>query len=145
MSERDTMSKKEPEKKLVGQWRKIHGAIWLFGLAVLIWKGWMWPGILFLIAFSAIVEIVIMRFVPSSYVEEEPEGSTLSQKPAPPISPPPFMGTVGENVSYHPEQLPTNCPRCGAPSRGHEVKWTSPYSADCSFCGANLPLTKPSP
>ena len=33
----------------------------------------MWPGILFLLAFSAIVEIVIMRFVPSSYVEEESE------------------------------------------------------------------------
>jgi len=138
------MSRQEPKKKLVGQWRNLHGAIWLIGLAILIWKGWMWPGILFLLAFSAILEFVIVRFVPSSYIEEE-ELPTSSQKPAPPISPPPFMGTVGENATYHPEQLPTNCPRCGAPSRGHEVKWTSPYSADCSFCGANLPLTKPSP
>jgi hypothetical protein len=137
------MSRQEPKKKLVGQWRNLHGAIWLIGLAILIWKGWMWPGILFLIAFSAILEFVIVRFVPSSFVEEPAEAPTLSQKPAAQNAPSPFMGTSGDNVTYHPEQLPTNCPRCGAPARGHEVKWTSPYSADCSFCGANLPFTKP--
>jgi hypothetical protein len=139
------MSRQEPKKKLVGQWRNLHGAIWLIGLALLIWKGWMWPGILFLIAFSAILEFVIVRLVPSSYVEEEVEPSASSQNSAPSVFSPPFTATAGESITYHPEQLPTNCSRCGAPARGHEVKWTSPYSADCSFCGANLPLSKPSP
>jgi len=136
------MAKDEPKKKLVGQWRNLHGAIWLIGLAILFWRGSFWPGILILIAISALIQIAIMRFVPNSYVEEVPQTPISSEMPDPPLSLQPFLGTLGEKVVNHPEQLPTNCPRCGAPSRGHEVKWTGPYSADCAFCGANLPLAK---
>jgi hypothetical protein len=136
------MSKDEPKKKLVGPWRDLHGAIWLIGLAILFWRGWIWPGILILIALSTILEIVIMRMVPDSYEVEPPKVPAPPQMPVPPQPPQPFAASTETPVVHHPEQLPTNCPKCGAPARGHEVKWTGPYSADCSFCGANLPMSK---
>ncbi len=136
------MSKDEPKKKLIGPWRNLHGAIWLLGLAFLFWKGWIWPGILVLIALSTILEVLIMRLVPDSYEVEPPKVPAPPQMPVPPQPPQPFASSTETPVVHHPEKLPTNCPRCGAPTRGHEVKWTGPYSADCPFCGANLPLAK---
>jgi DNA-directed RNA polymerase subunit RPC12/RpoP len=38
--------------------------------------------------------------------------------------------------------LPHVCPNCGGPIRGHEVKWTGVQSADCPYCGTNLPMSK---
>lgn len=139
------MGKDKSGKKLTGPWRDLHGAIWLIGLAILFWKGWFWPGILVLIALSSILEIVIMKMVPTSYVEEipkVPEQPAVPPIPVPPIPPQPFGASPAAGITHHPERLPTNCPRCGAPARGHEVKWTGEYSADCSFCGANLPMAK---
>ena len=136
------MSKDEPKKKLVGPWRNIHGAIWLLGLAFLFWKGWIWPGILVLIALSTIVEVMIMKMVPDSFEVEAPAAPVMPVMPVPPQPPHPFASTVETPAHHHAENLPANCPKCGAPTRGHEVKWTGSYSADCSFCGANLPLTK---
>lgn len=136
------MSKNEPKKKLKGPWRDLHGAIWLIGLAILFWRGWIWPGILILIALSTILEIVIMRMVPDSYEVETPVTPAPPAAPVPPTPPQASTVTVETPAIHHPEKLPTNCPKCGAPTRGHEVKWTGPNSADCSFCGANLPMTK---
>lgn len=139
------MGNNEPKKKLVGPWRSIHGAIWLIGLGILLWKGWIWPGILILIALSTIIEVVIMKMVPDSFEVEEPLPPIPPIAPAGPAAPthPSVMSTVVETpVVHHAENLPTNCPKCGAPTRGHDVKWTSANSADCSFCGANLPMSK---
>lgn len=38
------------------------------------------------------------------------------------------------------ELLPANCPNCGAPLHGNDVKWTGAQSADCPYCGMNLPM-----
>jgi primosomal protein N' len=38
--------------------------------------------------------------------------------------------------------LPQVCPSCSGPIRGHEVKWTGPQSANCPYCGTNLPMNK---
>ena len=43
-------------------------------------------------------------------------------------------------IQPEPEILDEKCPKCGAPVRGDEVKWTGQQSADCSYCGANLPM-----
>ncbi|NPV77798.1 MAG: hypothetical protein HPY59_15670 [Anaerolineae bacterium] len=132
------MGKDEKKRKLVGPWRSIHGAIWLIGLAILAWKGWWFPGILVLIAVSMILEAALMKFVPQAFEEEQP-----ATPPTTPAASAPFA--AAQAPERHPELLPTVCPKCGGPVRAHEVRWTSTRSADCSFCGANLPMRKSEP
>lgn len=38
------------------------------------------------------------------------------------------------------ELLPATCPNCGGPLHGDNVKWTGAQSADCPYCGMNLPM-----
>ena len=135
------MSDHEQKKKLVGPWRSLHGAIWLIGLGILASTGNWWPGILFLIAASMILEAVLLRVAPQAFEEDRPIAATPSspmpittELPPSPIPPP-----IPEHRF---ELLPNVCPRCGAPTRGQEVRWTGPQSADCPYCGANLPMQK---
>jgi hypothetical protein len=132
------MSKQGQKPRLVGPWRSLHGAIWLVGLAILAWRDWWWPGILVLIAISMVIEAVLMQFAPQAFEKTE--------QPAPPTpssAPPPMPSPMAPLAQEHrPELLPTICPRCGGPIRGHEVRWTGPQSADCPYCGANLPMKK---
>jgi len=129
------MGRDDKKRKLVGPWRNIHGAVWLIGLAILAWKGWWFPGIFVLIAVSMILEAVLMKFAPHAYEEEK-------EHPESPSTPPADTASLAadQTPERHPELLPAVCPKCGAPVRAHEVRWTSPQSADCSFCGANLPM-----
>jgi hypothetical protein len=134
------MGRREHRKKLARPWRNIHGAIWLIGLAVLAWGDWWWPGILILIALSSLIEAVLMQKVPNAFEDEEAPTVPPSQTPAAtrmPVSP---AATAQEE--HHAQLLPTNCPRCGGPIRGQEVVWTGSQSADCPYCGANLPMKK---
>jgi hypothetical protein len=138
------MSKDEKKRKLVGPWRNLHAAIWLIGLAILAWKGWWWPGILVLLALSAVLEAVLMKFVPQAFEGEEPSSlpvaeSTPSEPTPSPVSLPP-VETAPPAVEHRFELLPSICAKCGAPIRGHDVKWTGPQSADCLYCGANLEM-----
>jgi hypothetical protein len=104
--------------------------VWLVGLAILLWQGWVWPGILVLIAISALVEVMARKVSPSSVVQDD--------QPATP-APAPQAALVPQHRA---ELLPVNCLKCGGPTRGSEVKWTGPQSADCPFCGANLPMVR---
>lgn len=129
------MSKIEQKPKLVGPWRALHGAIWLIGLAILAWQGWWWPGILVLVAISVVIEALLRQYAPQAFEKAEQTASPL------PPSSPLVQSPQALSESDHPfELLPSECPRCGGPIRGHEVKWTGPRSADCPFCGANLPM-----
>jgi len=129
------------ERKLVGPWRTIHGAVWLIGLAILFWKGWFWPGILVLIGISAIVEAVIRLNVPGAaepVVEDKgPVAKSVTEPQAPPAAAPVVEGTP--SPVHRADLLPSVCPKCNAPVHGNEVKWTGPQSANCAYCGANLP------
>lgn len=117
-------------------WQNLEGVIWLVGLAILAIKGWWWPGILILAAISIIYETVLSSIFPSTQVEAE--SSTTD-----PVTTPQPVEKIATQAPTHPtELLPTNCPRCGAPTRGHEVRWTGSQAADCGFCGANLPLKR---
>jgi hypothetical protein len=130
------MSKHKEKQKLTGPWRNIHGAVWLIGLAVIAWQGWWWPGILVLVALSMILEAIIIKIAPDSVVtvtkgEDDFAGIQGTQTPSTQTAPAPI---------HRADLLPTNCPKCGGPTRGHDVKWTGEQSADCPFCGANLPM-----
>ena len=127
------MSKHEQKPKLVGPWRSLHGAVWLIGLAILAWREWWWPGILVLVAISMVIEAVLMQYVPQAFEKVE-------QPPLPPSSPSPFAPlSQSPSGSDHPiELLPPECPKCGGPIHGHDVKWTGAQSANCPYCGVNL-------
>ena len=131
------MSRHESKKELVGPWRLVHGAVWIIGLAILLGKGWIWPGILVLVGISMILEAVLAKMVPEAFEEQVPD-QPLAQAVPPPAQVPSAPAAVEHRVAG----LPSNCPRCGGPIRGHEVKWTGVQSADCPFCGANLPMDK---
>jgi hypothetical protein len=120
--------------KLIGPWRRIHGAVWLIGLAILFSTGRWWPGILVLIAISAILEAVIQLAVPEAVapeLESEEEAS---------VPPPPVAVATASEPQHRADLLPSKCPGCGAPVREDKVQWTGPQSADCPYCGTNLPM-----
>ena len=131
------------EKKLLGPWRAVHALIWLVGLAILAWTDGWWPGILLLIGLSISLEAFLKRYAPHALEEaDEPlvqpsvQGSRrMAQPPVISVSPAPEL--PGRD-----EWLPISCPKCGGPTRGSEVRWTGPTSADCPFCGTNLPLKR---
>ena len=130
------MSKRK--EQLRGPWQSIQSAIWLIGLAILFIKGWWWPGILILIAISMITQAVIQIAVPDAVEEEieEVKAPAKVEAPQPAVVEPPQPAEP-----EHPTHLlPSECPQCNAPIRGHEVEWSGPQSADCPYCGANLPL-----
>ena len=139
------MSKKEPKKKLVGPWRSIHVMIWMVGLFILISRDWIFPGIFVLIAISAIYEGLLAKYAPHAFEEVIPEAaaSPFAQAPSstPPVVTEPSTSTPPNTTREHRlELLPQVCPNCNAPVRGHMVKWSGPQSADCPYCGSNLPM-----
>jgi len=133
------MSNREPNKKLVGPWRTVHAVIWLVGIYILASRGWWWPGILVLVAISAIYEGLLQQLAPDAYKEGLKEGpmptGITREGPAPMMAP----SSIQE---HRVELLPQVCPNCNAPIRGHQVKWTGLQSADCPYCGTNLPMSK---
>jgi hypothetical protein len=137
------MSKHKEKQKLTGAWESFHAVIWMLGLAVIAWQGWWWPGILVLVAISALYETILKMIIPDAFItvtRDEKDGNSFDQ-------PSPFSASQSVESSpsaaapvHRADLLPTNCPRCGGPTRGHEIHWTGPQSADCPFCGTNLPM-----
>ncbi len=138
------MSDNQPKKKLLGPWQSLHGVIWLIGIFILASRGWWWPGILFLVAISVLYEAFLRRYVPEAYLAENP---TKSASSAQAMAPEPITNTVSSTVTasgpeHRVDLLPQACPACNGPIRSHEVKWTGPHSANCPYCGTNLPMSK---
>jgi len=131
---------REEKEKLTGGWGSMQAVIWLLGLAVIAWQDWWWPGILILVAISVLYEAAIKKVAPEAFVKE----ARPDDFPAPIQQPAERVVTKSEPAeTYHrADLLPTNCPRCGAPSRGHDIHWTGPQSANCPYCGSNLPMKK---
>ncbi len=141
------MSKKESKKKLVGPWRSVHAAIWVVGIYLLFSRNWFFPGIFVLIAISAIYEALLAKYAPHAFEEELPESGAYpvdkAQYPTPPIAKEASASSAPAVMQEHRlELLPQVCPSCSGPIRGHEVKWTGPRSANCPYCGTNLPMSK---
>jgi hypothetical protein len=138
------MSSTEAKKKLVGPWQSLHGVIWLIGLYILFTRGSFFPGILILIAVSALYEAFLRHYVPGAFVVEKatepaPGDQVMAPPPAANTTP---LATMAATQEHPTELLPGICPSCGGPVLGHEVKWTGAKSASCPYCGTNLPMNK---
>lgn len=117
MSNTDTAE----EKQLPPHWEQVQSAIWLIGLAILFWQGWIFPGIFVLIAISGLTQAALMAYVKRSEANE-------------------VLATTRE---LH---LPENCPQCGGPLTAATVQWKGKQSAECPFCGSTVKATTtPSP
>jgi hypothetical protein len=127
------MSRGRRNRRQVGPRYSLHVALWLVGLGILLWIGDLWPGILILAALSLILEALLLRFVPEAYGAVQP--AMPASPSSSPVPPPPA-------AAHRLELLPAVCHKCGGPIRGDEVKWTGPQSADCIYCGANLPMER---
>ena len=134
------MSQNEPEKPPLLPWRTVHALIWLVGLYILISRGWIFPGIFVLIAISAILEGIFRQSSPRSFEVGNPVSAPVETPLIPDRTP---AAVYPAPVQEHRiDLLPQYCPACNAPVRGHEVKWTGPQSANCPYCGTNLPMSK---
>lgn len=129
-------------KRNVRRRASIHSLIWLVGLVVLAITDWWWPGILVLVVISILLETGGKRGSQSEAGEELPEPIVGEEpKEAPPSLP--RVETVASRPDVHKaEWLPLSCPKCGAPTRAGDVRWTGDSSAACPYCGSNLPLKK---
>ncbi len=52
----------------------------------------------------------------------------------------PLPSASAASAEHRLELLPSTCPSCGGPISGRQVKWTGRQSADCPYCGVNLPM-----
>jgi len=111
---------KQDEDELPIPWKRIQGAFWLIGLAILAWQDWWWPGILVLVAFSGLLQGGLQLYLSSKKREEE---QAIQEKKA-----------VDERATW----LPSVCPKCGGPISVATVRWTGTQTADCPYCSANL-------
>jgi hypothetical protein len=136
------MSDTQSKKKLTGPWHSLHVVIWLIGIYILASHNWWWPGILVLVAISGLYEAFLQRFIPEAYVEERPAIPATPGMSPNPISTTAMPSPAPLVQEHRSELLPQVCPGCNAPVRGHEVRWTGAQSANCAYCGTNLPMNK---
>lgn len=137
------MKRNSKMRRTVRRKSRIHAAIWLIGLAVLAITDRWWPGILILVVISILLETAVRRGDQGSDDDGEKPEMVEEEKPEVAPAPPPRVETVAPPAEVHKgEWLPLSCPKCGAPTRASEVRWTGDASAACPFCGSNLPLKK---
>ena len=136
------MKRKIRTKRVGRRKSQLHAVVWLVGLAVLAITDNWWPGILILVAISILLESAVKRGDKDEAGEEQPE-PVVEKKSDEASAPPPRIETVAPPVGTHrAEWLPLNCPKCGAPTRAADVRWTGDSSAACPYCGSNLPVKK---
>jgi hypothetical protein len=136
------MKRNSRMRRTVRRRGRFHAAIWLIGLAVLAITDKWWPGILILVVISVLLETAVKRGDQVDDDEGKPE-TVEGEKPEVAPAPPPRVEMVAPPAEVHKgEWLPLSCPKCGAPTRAAEVRWTGDASAACPFCGSNLPLKK---
>ena len=128
--------------RLAPRGRPLHGAIWMIGLGILFFTGHWWPGILILVGISAILGAVWRDSDEAPTLPqndwERPAASPVAPASQPVVTAPPAPTPTPVNSAPRVDLLPSTCPRCGAPVRSNEIKWTSTHSATCTYCGSNL-------
>lgn len=103
-----------------------QAAVWTLGLAVLAWQGWWWPGIMVLVAISAISGPLF-----AVYLERRKETEKSTE-------------TRVRVETERAEALPHQCTACGAPISATSVLWRSQTTASCPYCNSSIKATKPS-
>lgn len=107
---------KPQEEELPPHWEKIHGAIWMIGLAYLFWRGPFFPGILVLVAISSLAQVAIMAYVKRNRATQ----------------------ALASERELH---LPDRCPNCGSPLSPSTVRWQGKQTATCPYCGSGVKAT----
>jgi len=134
-----------PRRRAFAPWRRLQGLLWLVGIIYFLYTGKFWPGILILILLSLLLQGIFLLFIPRQQpdqIEGFPQEAQMPAQPAQTIQPQAQPAPAPQPAQHRVELLPDVCPKCGAPIRGHEVKWTGDQSADCPYCGANLPMNR---
>jgi len=106
------------DEELPMPWPQVQSAVWLIGLAILFWQGWLWPGILVLTAISGLVQAGLHLYLKS----RQEQAVFETQRAA---------------------HLPQTCPNCGGPLDASSVRWTSANTAVCPYCNASVKATEP--
>ncbi|MBN2371529.1 MAG: hypothetical protein JXO72_13690 [Vicinamibacteria bacterium] len=123
---RSRLNQMTEKERLTGPWRKLHGAVWLLGLAALAYTHWWWPGILVLVGLSGLVEGLILFVVPGFARSEDGRPST------------PLSTSRSHDTKRSTAPLPDQCPKCGAPIPG-AMRQPATLDPTCAYCGARLP------
>lgn len=108
-----TSSADNDDNALPLHYRRVHGAIWLIGLAILAWRGWWWPGILVLVAISGLIEAGLRVYAGRAAHTEAVQEVRV-------------------------RNLPKNCPNCGGPLSPSTVNWANEVTALCPYCGTSI-------
>lgn len=136
------MKRNSRMRRTVRRKGQFHAALWLVGLAVLAITGRWWPGILILVAISVLLETAVKRGDRGSGDEQGSKTVTEDKPEVSPMPPPRVEKVVPLAEVHRADWLPLSCPKCGAPTRAEEVRWTGNANASCPYCGSNLPLKK---
>ncbi len=110
-------------------WSEVEGAVFLIGLAIIAWQGWWWPGILIVIAVTAIVEGISRQ-----QKRDEKEHKASRRASALPTS----ESTEDAPAPVEPAlALPDRCPNCGGDINPDTVDRHA-GRVDCPYCGTRL-------
>lgn len=123
--------------------KNVQAAIWLIGLGILFWVGYIWPGILILIGLSMIVSVYMKEETPpvqppaaAAPPESSPKPAEQPEAPAAGETLPAILAPEGERL-FLASRLPEKCPACDAPMRvnAEKLTWHEDKSFACLFCG----------
>lgn len=117
--------KESGEETLGALFGAFQAAIWTLGIAVLAWRDWWWPGIMVLVAISAISGPLFAAFLSR---REKAERTTATRV---------------QVETERAEALPHQCVACGAPLSSTSVIWRSQTTASCPYCNSSIKATKP--
>jgi hypothetical protein len=145
----------------------IQTGIWLLGIAILAISGWWWPGIMFVIAASALAGGSFQGFLWTAgigviaWLNWWWPGMLIlaglgmffsrGQKPAidagtapewanapEPARYPPFPETPAEEPAKAEQPPAARCPACGGPLNETTVRWQNDHRAECQWCNTVL-------
>lgn len=126
--------------------KNVQAAIWLIGLGILFWVGYIWPGILILIGLSMLVSVYMKEETPPVQppAAAAPLGSSVKpaeqpEAPAAGDNLPAILAPEGERL-YLASRLPEKCPACDAAMRANaeSLTWHEDKSFACMFCGYRI-------
>jgi hypothetical protein len=109
--------------ELPPHWEKVQSAIWLIGLAILFWRDWIFPGILVLVAVSALTQAALTVYLNRQAAMQDEQAAKQAQQ---------------DTRQRH---LPEHCPNCGGPISPAAVQWRGPLTAVCPFCASAIKAT----
>lgn len=109
-------------------WNEMEGAVFLIGLAIVAWQGWWWPGILIVLAVTALVD---------GFARQQKQSSQKA-RPAASAKPQAESQLVSEtSAAESTPVLPDRCPNCGGNLDANHVDRTS-NGVGCPYCGTRL-------